>query len=169
MRRDIHAPPSRAGVADAFLKASRVNREAMRIEAKRNAMRIETIMADAQARARAELDKAHREAEKIFSTARAEAEAILARLPDFDRIEKAQAAEGKSAYRALRDVADRYGLPLAVVVGRARHQRADMARQEAIRAVLDACPMMSDLGISALFDSVSPRTVKAMREGLRSE
>jgi len=151
-----HAPVARGGISSAF---------AERALGKREAKRLTELMADAERRARACIEAATRETEEIFASARAEAEAILARLPDFAAIEAARAAKGKSALRAIRDVADRHGLPLAVVVGRVAYDRAKAARAEAVRAVAEACPQMTDGEIAALFSGVAAGTVLRLRKG----
>lgn len=154
----VHAPINRrdTGFDSAFLKRTLGRWEAQRLAG---------LMADAEKRALARLDVAKREATEIFAEAKAEAEAILAKLPDFAAIENAPATKGKSAFRAMREVADRHGLPLAVVVGRVKHDRATAARAEAVRAVADACPKMGDQDIASLFSGISAATVRRLRLG----
>lgn len=150
----VHAPINRDGIASDF---------ARRALGRREARRLADLMDDAEKRARARLDVAKREAEEIFAHARAEAEAILARLPDFAAIEAAPAIDGKSALRAIRDAADTHGLPLAVVVGGAQHPRARSARIAAVKGVSEACPGMADAAIGALFSGMKAATVRRLR------
>lgn len=152
----VHAPARRAALDSPF---------ARRVLGKREARRLASLMDDAELRARARLEAARREAEEIFADARAEADAILARLPDFAAIEALPARKGRSAYQAIRDVADAEGLPFAVVVGAERSDRAKAARRRAVLAVADACPMLSPETISGLFAAIAPTTVRRILKG----
>lgn len=151
----VHSP-IRKGFDSAFLQ---------RAIGKREARRLAELIGEAEKRARARIETATREAEEILAEARAEAEAILAMLPDFAAIEAAPAAKGKSAFRAIREAADRYGLPIAVVVGKVQHDAARMARVDAVRGVAEACPRMTDDEIGALFSGMSAATVRRLRRG----
>lgn len=135
-------------------------------EAQRLSLRLTRLLTDAEGRARSHLDQARREADAMLAVARAEAEQILARLPDFARIEATPASkDGKTAYRAIRDTADRHGLPMAAVVGRWPHKRAIAVRAEAVKAVADACPNMSDAEIGLLFSGLKAQAIQRIRRG----
>ena len=149
------APPSdpNAGLSSRF---------ARRVLGAREAKRLESILVTAEKQARARLDQAHRESEEIYAHARAEAEAILAALPNFYAIEALPATKGKSAFRAIRAAADRHGLPLAVVIGTVQHPKAHAARAEAVIALADACPRLTDDDIGQLL-SLSATAVRRIR------
>ena len=148
----IHAPVSRDGINSAF---------ARRALGRREARRLAELMDDAEKRARARFELAHREVEDIFAHARAEAEALLARLPDFAALEM----NGQRALRAMRDAADRHGLPLAVIVGRVHHDLAQLAQGEAVRGIAEACPGISNDEIGTLLGLTADATRKMRREG----
>jgi len=139
---------------------------ARRALGRREARRLAELMAEAEQRARARLEAARLEAETIFAEARAEAEALLAMLPDFAALEAGQA----SALAAIRNVADSGGLPLAAVVGKQKHRYAFAARCEAVLAVAEACPGISEEEICGLFPGLSEKTVHYMltRKRVRS-
>lgn len=149
-----HAPINRRPLDSAFVRHALGANEARRLA---------QLIDDAETRAQAHLRQAAREAEYIVSQARAEADAILAILPDFAAIAAAPAARGKSAYRAIRDVADTHGLPIAAVTRRGRDARATAARKEAVRAVAEACPAMTDEAIGKLFSGMKAETVRRYR------
>lgn len=147
-----HAPVNRSGINSAF---------ARRALGKREARRLAELMDDAERRARARFELANREVEDIFTHARAEAEALLSRLPDFSALE----LNGQRALRAMRDAADRHGLPLAVIVGRVHHDLAQVAQSEAVRGIANACPGISDHEIGTLLGLTADAARKMRREG----
>lgn len=151
-----HAPVNREAVNSAF---------ARRVLGKREASRLAALMDDAERRARARLEQAQREAEEIFATARAEAAALLAKLPDFAVFEAMPGMNGQHALRAMREAADRHGLPLAVIFGRVHHPLAHEAQREAVLAVAEACPRMSNDEIGALFGKGADAIRRLRREG----
>jgi chromosomal replication initiation ATPase DnaA len=138
----VHAPLRRAATETAYSR---------RVLGRREARRLAELMEDAERRARARIEAAKREAEEIFAQARAEANAILQLLPNLDELEATPAKKGRTALSVIRSVADRHGLPLAVVAGRQAHQRATAARAEAVAAVSEACPNLTLDEIGALF------------------
>lgn len=143
---------------------------ARRVLGRREAQRLAAIMDEAEQRARAridaaarDMDAARREAEDIFAHARAEAEEILRRLPDFSELERTRAKKGKTAFQAVREVADRHGLAFAVVVGRQNHPRATAARVEAIHAVIAIMPGINDTELGSLFSGRSADSIRKLR------
>lgn len=128
----------------------------------REAKRLASLIGQAERQAMDRIETAKREADAMLAAARAEAEAILAMLPDFAAIDAAPARKGKSAYQAIRTVADRYGLPIAAVTGKGQDARAKAARAEAVRAVADACPRLSDAEIGRLFSGMPAATVRRL-------
>lgn len=152
----IHSPIGKARLDSAFVRRALGVKEARRLS---------SIMEDAELRARARITQAARDAEKILADAKAEAESILAMLPDFAAIEAAPAVKGKSAFKAIRDVADAHGLPIAAVTRRGRDARATAARGQAVRAVSVACPSMSDADIGKLFSDMKASMVRRYRTG----
>lgn len=153
-RLPTHSPLNRSSLDSAFVG---------RVMGRKEAKRLAGIMDTAEREARDRIDLATREARDILATARAEADAILALLPDFAAIEAAPARKGKSAYAAIRAVADRHGVPIAAITGKGRDSRAKAIRGEAVRAVVDACPTMNDAAIAALFPSMAASTVRRLR------
>lgn len=152
----IHSPLNKNRLCSAFVRDTLGIKEARRLS---------RLIDDAERCARARINQAAQEAEQIFASARAEAEAVLALLPDFAAIEAAPAKKGKSAFKAIRDIADAHGLPIAAVTRRGRDERATLARGEAVRAVADACPSMTDADIGKLFSGMKPATVRRYRTG----
>lgn len=134
-----------------------------RILGRKEARRLVNLLTDADRQARAAILEATREAEKILADARAEAETILAMLPDFAAIGAAPASKGKSAFSAIRAVADRHGVAMAAVTGKGRDLRAKSMRAEAICAVADACPTMTDADIGRLFSNLPAASVRRIR------
>ena len=130
-----------------------------RVLGRRKAKRLAALHAEAQKHARAQREVARQEAEAIMAYDRAEAAAILAILPDFAALEAAPAKKGKSAFQAIRDVADRYGLAMAAVTGKGRDDRILAVRAEAVRAVKKACPSLMDAEIGKLFSDLSAARV----------
>jgi len=152
----IHSPSAKSGLESAF---------AARVLGRKEARRLAAIMAGAERDARQRLALAALDVEDVFARARAEADAILAMLPDFAALEAAPAKKGKSALAAIRSVADRHGLSISAVTGTGRDDRIKAVRREAIRAVSDACPRLTDAEMSALFSGLPAATVHRYRRG----
>ncbi|MCA0278467.1 MAG: hypothetical protein LCH86_20920 [Proteobacteria bacterium] len=150
----VHSPLNREPMASPL---------ARRVLGRREVRRLAELMDDAEKRARARIELATREAEEIFAHARAEAEEILRRLPDFSQLERTKARKGKTAFQVVREVADRHGLAFAVVVGRQAHPRATAARSEAIRAVVKLMPGITDTELGALFSGRSADNIRKLR------
>lgn len=97
-----------------------------------------------------------------------EVDCILALLPNFDEldalVETAGGRQRRTAHQIIRGVADRYGLPIAVVAGRQRHETAHRARAEAVDAIAQACPDLTLMEIGMLFSGRSPELICALRE-----
>lgn len=161
MRADLprHAPVRRLSLDSAF---------ASRVLGKREAARLAGLMADAERRARERMEAAAREAEQIFAHARAEAEAILAMLPDFAALEATRDGSGRSAYHIIRKVADRHGLPIAALTARQKNGSAPLvvrqARDEAIVAIAAACNHLDAAHVGALFGIGGSTVVNIVRE-----
>lgn len=136
-----------------------------RVLGRRDAKRLSRIINEAERQARAAIEEATREAETILANARVEAATILALLPDFAAIDAAPARKGKSAFSAIRAVADRHGVAMAAVTGKGRDKRAKAMRREAIVAVADACPAMPDADIGRLFSNLPAASVRRVRQG----
>ncbi|MCO5071121.1 MAG: hypothetical protein M9944_07940 [Rhizobiaceae bacterium] len=126
----VHAPAARSPIETPY---------ARKVLGRREARRLADLVADAERRARAVFDAANREAEDIFAEARAEANAILALLPNMEELAQTPAKRGRTALSVIREVADRHGLALAVVAGRQTHERAR------------ACPKLEPWEIGKLF------------------
>lgn len=152
----VNAPIARSGLDSKFVA---------RVLGRTEAKRLASLLADAERDARARLDTAAREADEIMANARAEAEAILAVLPDFAALHAVPAKRGKSAFAAIRGVADKYGFAVAAVTRRGRDERHMAVQAEAVRAVADACPGLSDAEIGALFSNLPAGTVRRYRNG----
>lgn len=150
----VHSPLNREPMASPL---------ARRVLGRREVRRLAELMDDAEKRARARIDLAKREAEEIFAHARAEAEEILRRLPDFSQLERTKARKGKTAFQVVREVADSHALPFAVVVGRQNHQRAVVARLEAIHAVIEVMPGITDIELGSLFSGRSADSIRKLR------
>lgn len=128
------------------------------------ARRLATLMADAETRARARLEAAKTEVEAIFAQARADAEALLYMLPDFAALDAAAPAKrGRSAVGAIRAVADRYGVAMAAVTGHSPNPAAKAARHEAVAAVIEACPALTDAQVASLFKLIRAEKVRDIR------
>ena len=137
---------------------------------RREARRLAELMDDAELQAKARLDLARMEAEQIFAHARAEAKAILSRLPDFAAIEavptKRIPGRGhRSALAIIRDAADRHGIALAAVVGTSRNPKAVDAREEAVRGIAEANPALSQEAIGKLFGMGRETVAGMIRRG----
>jgi len=152
----VNAPIARSGLDSRFVA---------RVLGRTEAKRLAALIADAEREARSRIDTAAREADEIMANARLEAEAILAMLPDFAALQAAPAKKGKSALAAIRSVADRYGFAIAAVTRRGRDERHMAVQAEAVRAVAEACPSLSDAEIGALFSSLPAGTVRRYRNG----
>lgn len=159
----VHAPMARGAAETAYARQALGRREARRLG---------TLMDDAEARARAVMatavDNARREIDDIFAAARNEAEAILARLPDYDALDSVATGKGgmrRSAHAVIRAVADRHGLSMAIVKGKIRSDRAIAARGDAVRAVAAEFPDMDMDAIGALFDLSGAHVRKLVMRG----
>lgn len=109
--------------------------------------------------ARQRMAAASAEVEEIFASARAEAETILSRLPDFAALKAAKAGRA-NALSIIRGVADAAGVPVAVVTGHTPAAKALPLRNRAIRALADA-GFEAD-AIARLFAGARERTVEAI-------
>lgn len=116
--------------------ASRIDgAEIHRILGKKEANRLGRLMLEAEARARQRLKSAVAEAEGFLAEAREEAEAILAVLPDFAALQTRPSRAGRTAFAAMRRVADAYGFAFAALMGTGGSDAVKAARAEAMRAV----------------------------------
>lgn len=132
-----------------------------RVLGEREAKRLQLLFDSAEASARQRIAQATREAEEIFAHARNEALETLRALPDFAAIQARP--YGADVMRAIRQAADRYGLPMAAVTGRLRDPMAVKARHNAIRAIVRVRPTLSDASIAHLFSGMTSERVRQIR------
>ena len=130
---------------------------ARRVLGRREARRLAQLMDDAEMRALQRMAAAQAEVEAIFAEAKAEAEAILNRLPDFAALQGTTRGT-TSALSIIRRVADRHGFSVAIVTGHTRSALARAARDEAIRDLSAAG--FAPGQIAPLFSKVSEKTVR---------
>jgi len=135
------------------------------------ARRLATVLGKAEAAARARLaeaakavEQAQIDATRLIDEAKAEAEAIIAGLPDFAAIEAAPASDGNSAMRAIRDAADRQGIALAAVIGTSQNPKAKLARLEAALRVAEACPTLTNRQLGRMFKRSGPAFAWLLRK-----
>jgi len=102
--------------------------------------------------------------QEMNELARLESLTLLAKLPDFNRMRRLE--NGDDVYRAIREVSDRYAYPMAAITGRSLHPGVVRARNEAVKAVCDAAPKLTDRVISLLFSGMSIARVRAIRLGI---
>lgn len=131
-----------------------------RVLGKRKAGAVERLLDEVDL----EVQRRIREAEEFaFGEMKIEALTALARLPDFAAMKRLPG--GDDAFRAIRGVADKYGFAMAAIVSQSREPAVSAARIEAVRAVCDACPKLTDRVIGMLFAGMSASRVKNIRWG----
>jgi len=126
------------------------------------------LIHDAVRAGQQQIAAAHAAARKRIAAARIEAQALLATLPDFAALEAAPAKRGKSAGRAMREAADRRGVPVAAIISASKSPVARLARLEAVLGVVDACPGLSREQLGKLFKRSGETFSRLYREALEA-
>lgn len=145
----VHSPLSASPLDGAF---------ARRVLGRREARRLAGLFDEAERLALARMEAARRDVDDIFASAREEARAILALLPDFAALEAVPAARGRSALTIIRREADAVGIAIAAITAARPSALARPARDRAIAAL--AAETRLDAGAIGKLFSIGEDTVR---------